>query len=104
LKNNTKELNGRLVRIFITHQKNWVVCLSNQILGFFLWISIQKSLDKLVSDFYIYLEFGEKVFKQVVIALNQSVNKNTKIRLGKYNPKTNLSSKKCIAYEKQLLV
>lgn len=104
MKNSTKELYDCLVAIFVAHQKNWAVCLSNHILGYFLWISTRKSLDKLVSDFYIYLEIGEKVFKQVLIALNQSVNKNTKIRLAKYNPKTNLSSKKCIAYEKQLLV
>ena len=97
-------LYGLLVGIFFARQKNWAVCLLNQILGCFLWISSQKSLDISVSDFYIYLEIGERFFKQVLQTLDQSVNKNIKILFGKAYPIVSLSSKKRIAYEKQLLV
>ena len=97
-------LYGLLVWIFLARQKNWAVCLLNQILGCFLWVSTKKSLDKSVSDFYIYLEIGERFFKQVLQTLEQSVNKNIKIHIGISYPIVNLSSKKRIVYEKQLLV
>jgi hypothetical protein len=94
LKNNIEWLYGLLVGIFVARQKNWVVCLLNQILGCFLWVSTKKSLDKSVSDFYIYLEIGERFFKQVLQTLDQSVNKNIKILVGKAYPIMSLSSKK----------
>jgi hypothetical protein len=104
LKSNNKGLKKGSDHNISTRQKNWVVDLSNKALGYFLWISSLKTLDKVVSDFYIYLEIGERFFNQVLLALNKSVNKNTKIPFGKTILNVNLSSKKCIAYEKQLLV
>jgi hypothetical protein len=82
----------------------WGVDLLNQSVGYFFWICPQKSLDKLVSDFYIYLQIGVGFFKQVLTALYQIVNKNIIIPIGNGNPKKNLSSKKRITYGKQLLV
>ena len=83
MKNNNKWLKKDFGYNISTRQKNWVVDLSNKALGYFLWISSLKTLDKVVSDFYIYLEFGERFFNQVLLALNKSVNKNTKIPIGK---------------------
>jgi len=104
LKNNTKPITISLWRLCHTRQQKLSVDLLNPELQVFLCFLPLKTLVKFVSDFYIYLEFGERFFKQVVRTLHQSVNKNIKILIGDYGPNENLSSKKCIAYEKQLLV
>jgi hypothetical protein len=85
-------------------QRNWGVDLLNSVFEIILCFFPFKTLDKIVSDFYIYLEIGVRFFNQGLIVLNQFVNKNTKIPFGIFTPNENLSSKKFIAYEKQLLV
>ncbi len=90
--------------IYCTHQRNWGVDLLNRVVEIILCFSPFKTLDKIVSDFYIYLEIGVRFFNEVLKSLYKSVKKNTKIPFGIFSPNKNLSSKKCIAYEKQLLV
>ena len=104
MKNNNKDILTCQRRICNTRQQKLGVDLLNPELQIFLGFLPWKTLDKIVSDFYIYLEFGERFFNQVARTLHQSVIKNIKILLGDYKPNENLSSKKCIAYEKQLLV
>lgn len=104
LKNNTKPIVFSLWQLCHTRQQKLGVDLLNPELRVFLCFLPWKTLDKFVYDFYIYLEFGERFFNQVVKTLHQSVIKNIKILLGKNTPNKNLSSKKRIAYEKQLLV
>lgn len=104
LKNNTKPIVFSLWQLCHTRQQKLGVDLLNPELRVFLCFLPWKTLDKFVYDFYIYLEFGERFFNQVVKTLHQSVIKNIKILLGKNTPNKNLSSKKRIAYEKHLLV